>query len=1002
MIKEIKNFQLKPVSLAVILLMSANLNQAFAYTNGNAGTTSNINKSNGTTAQATNCIVDINDNNVVCGNNATANQNNSVVIGEYAQSSGLSDDASNPEKKGKSNTVAIGVKENATGFEGTSIGSYSKTATRATALGHNAQATGNYSIANGYDASATRNHSIAIGSGASVLSNATNDTNISNNKTVNINGAASESESVGAIALGRKATAAGYGAMAFGLNANSPAAYSHVFGSNSSASRYGSLTLGGYSATNSELGVALGNYSYADRNGGATDAADPLGVGDVSNVNNRSWVSNAGAVSVGSATKRNYAASVDIPETSRQIINVAAGSQDSDAVNVAQLKAAGYKLNAQNDGGQVTINTSDANGNQLTSTNDNKIQNGEELITGAGKNIHLTQTGNHLSIATKDDVNFSSVEITNGAKLDANGIDMKNKTISNLKNGVNDNDAVNVSQLNEVKNNLGVTNTNIQNLSNQTWKLQVNNDNATNQAVKSSDTVNINSGNNINVSKTYNAASNMYNINIATSDNVSFISSNVGGIKTNVNGIDMNAQTISNLKDGVNDNDAVNVSQLNAVKTTVLNHDNRIINLENNLGATNANIQNLSNQTWKLQVNNDNTTNNAIKSSDTVNINSGNNINVSKTYDTASNTYNINIATSDNVSFTSTNVGGVKTTANGIDMNAQTISNLKDGADDNDAVNVRQLNEVKNNLGITNTNIQNLSNQTWKLQVNNDNTTNNAVKSSDTININSGNNINVLKTYDVASNTYNINIATSDNVSFTSTNVGGVKTTANGIDMNAQTISNLKDGVNDNDAVNVRQLNAAKNTVSAGSNIQVSQTQNSNGSTNYVISTNSLITSSGNTQVTDNGVKIGNVTISNTGIDNASNKIVNVQDGEVSATSKEAINGSQLYNAINNMSGNVLSAMDNRVNALGNRIEQISDENKDGTATAMAVAGLTQAYLPGKNMISMAGSVYQGHTGYAIGLSSISDNGNWIVKGTVSGSTRKGRIGATAGFGYQW
>ena len=220
--------------------------------------------------------------------------------------------------------------------------------------------------------------------------------------------------------------------------------------------------------------------------------------------------------------------------------------------------------------------------------------------------------------------------------------------------------------------------------------------------------------------------------------------------------------------------------------------------------------------------------------------------------------------------------------------------------------------------------------------------------------------------------------------------------------MNAQKINNLQDGVNDNDAVNVKQLNAAKNTVSAGNNIQVSKTQNSNGSTNYVISTNSLITSSGNTQVTDNGVKVGNVAIKNTGIDNANNKIINIQDGEVSSTSKEAINGSQLYNAINNMSGNVLSAMDNRVNALGNRIEQISDESKDGTATAMAVAGLTQAYLPGKNMFSMAGSVYQGHTGYAIGLSSISDNGNWIVKGTVSGSTRNGRIGATAGFGYQW
>lgn len=82
------------------------------------------------------------------------------------------------------------------------------------------------------------------------------------------------------------------------------------------------------------------------------------------------------------------------------------------------------------------------------------------------------------------------------------------------------------------------------------------------------------------------------------------------------------------------------------------------------------------------------------------------------------------------------------------------------------------------------------------------------------------------------------------------------------------------------------------------------------------------------------------------------------------------------------------STISNHVNQLENRIDKVENEHKAGVASAMAIGGLTQAYLPGKNMFSMAGSVYQGHTGYAIGLSSISDNGKWIVKGTVSSATK--------------
>ena len=52
-------------------------------------------------------------------------------------------------------------------------------------------------------------------------------------------------------------------------------------------------------------------------------------------------------------------------------------------------------------------------------------------------------------------------------------------------------------------------------------------------------------------------------------------------------------------------------------------------------------------------------------------------------------------------------------------------------------------------------------------------------------------------------------------------------------------------------------------------------------------------------------------------------------------------------------------------------------------------------------MMAIAGGVYQGETGYAIGFSTISDNGKWVVKATGSGNSR-GKHGASIGAGYQW
>ena len=72
-----------------------------------------------------------------------------------------------------------------------------------------------------------------------------------------------------------------------------------------------------------------------------------------------------------------------------------------------------------------------------------------------------------------------------------------------------------------------------------------------------------------------------------------------------------------------------------------------------------------------------------------------------------------------------------------------------------------------------------------------------------------------------------------------------------------------------------------------------------------------------------------------------------------------------------------------------------------GVASAMATAGLPQAYLPGKSMIAMGGATYQGRTAVAVGVSTISDNGHWIIKGSLN-SNSHGHVGATIGAGYQW
>ncbi|MDU4438760.1 MAG: YadA-like family protein, partial [Neisseria sp.] len=152
------------------------------------------------------------------------------------------------------------------------------------------------------------------------------------------------------------------------------------------------------------------------------------------------------------------------------------------------------------------------------------------------------------------------------------------------------------------------------------------------------------------------------------------------------------------------------------------------------------------------------------------------------------------------------------------------------------------------------------------------------------------------------------------------------------------------------------------------------------------------------------GLKAGDVSITADGINAGGKKVTGVAAGTVAADSTDAVNGSQLYQAnqaINQRVTNLGNYVVNMGNQINQRIDNVESDSKAGTAAAMAVAGLPQAYLPGKSMMAVAGGVYRGESGYAVGFSSISDGGNWVIKGTATSNSR-GHYGATAGVGYQW
>ena len=369
-----------------------------------------------------------------------------------------------------SGQVAIGSNSNTYGSRGdVAIGSGAETNIRvknvdhtngptekrdaqSVAIGSVAKAYGSQAVAVGADTRAIGNSSVAIGTDdieldraklQSLLPGLANNENLNNKAPSDATlGSATlhdkpyyvKTASIGtaSVALGAMSQAAGDASMAMGLNALAEGDASTAIGPLARSKGKKSIAMGVNANSQVDGGVALGADSVSDRQQ-TSNAYIPSGA-DTAQVNAiKATKGTTGAVSVGSDTVK------------RQIINVAAGTNDSDAVNVAQLKA-------------VTSNaswTAQGNGNDV-----NAVKNGSKVNFADGTNTTASVTKDASGKVTavkynlKKDVDLSpngSLTINGNTYINKDGINAGNKQITNVASGGNvTTNAANIGDINRI------------------------------------------------------------------------------------------------------------------------------------------------------------------------------------------------------------------------------------------------------------------------------------------------------------------------------------------------------------------------------------------------------------------------------------------------------------------------------------------------------------------------------------------------------------------------
>ena len=297
-------------------------------------------------------------NALALGLNSNSIHDGSIAIGKSVNTTG-------DNNNGATNSIAIGTKATVHMKNGIVLGNEAYAGNN----GNNSEG----AIAIGHQAKSAAGESIAIGT------KATTGNNVGSTGMTNI----------GAIAIGSNTNADTVYDIAMGWGANTKNTANGgaiALGHNATIEQGGqaSAAIGDSARVKENLhdAVALGSQAYADReakhDGGYDPAAKSIAHGDSSSsTKNPVWNSTLAAVSVGSASHWDNATGTWTAQQTRQITNVAAGKEDTDAVNVAQLKQVVNLVNNGGGGGTGTGGSGvhDYSVNSVDSANDSNYNN---------------------------------------------------------------------------------------------------------------------------------------------------------------------------------------------------------------------------------------------------------------------------------------------------------------------------------------------------------------------------------------------------------------------------------------------------------------------------------------------------------------------------------------------------------------------------------------------------------------------------------------------------
>ena len=876
-------------------------------------------------------------NSTAVGQFANALGEDSVVIGHNASAGAV------VEVKDQKTNMATVVLENGSpkssgGTGGIAMGSYSH------AVGKEATAIGSRNIVTG-------ENSIAIGTGHTVNGNnsgAFGDPNVVNADSSYVFGNSSKIE-----------------------DANITDAF--ILGNNASVTQTGGVALGSKSAATT--GLSKGGYNAST---GSKEYTDGTSV----------WQSTDAAVSVGKADG----------SVTRQITNVAAGSEDTDAVNVAQLKkvaaSAGGSLNfggdnttetaniiTVNSGEQLNVKGGIKDESKLTDDNIGVIaDNTTNTLTVKLSNKIKLNDGGHLKIGETTDTNGQTVVDQNGITLypstsasgsvntrfTRNGISAGNQKIENVAEGVADTDAVNVSQLKAAKTEV-TAGTNVEVVPDTDTT-----DGHMIYKVNLADNINLTSAGSLTIGNATGSGQTVLDQNGLTIY-PSTSSTDPAVVKFTKTGISAGNQKIENVAEGEADTDAVNVSQLEKAKKEAVSSVK--LKFEGESGDT---LERGNNETLRIVGDGTNITTKTDKEKNEIKVELSKNLNVESV--TAGDT----VIKSDGVTAKSliagdttinTNglavAGGPTVTKTNVDMGGQQIHNVKAGTAGSDAVNLDQLNaatsgsrtEVKAGTNISSVEHETAADGHSIYTVNADGASVSA--GSDAVKVTKGEK-DVKNITEYAVDLSDKTKATLDKVEEEGLIYAGDTGTSDKIKLGEKL--NLKGGAtgtlsDGNIGVeadgNILNIKLAKeiddvDSITVNKNIKVGDDTAIEGDTITTRTVNADTVKAGGTTIDDNGITTGDgngPSVTKEGIDAGKKKITNVAPGEAP---DDAVNVSQLKEA----SGNIY-----------NELNRMDDRTRKGLAGAAALAALhPMDFNPDDKMQFSAGiGHYRGENAAAIG-----------------------------------